>query len=100
MAFIYTRERHPGERGFREYKHTKTDKERMGYARMWSERTTLPVAVDGMDDQVLKAYGDVPNAAFVIDRNGMLVFKATWADAAKVEHVLDELLKHEKAARR
>jgi hypothetical protein len=72
----------------------------MDYARMWSERTSLPVAVDGVDDAVLKAYGDVPNAAFVIDRNGTLVFKATWADSAKVERVLDELLEHEKSAKR
>ncbi len=98
--FIYSHERHPGEPGYREYKHTQTDEERMAYARMWSERTDLTVAVDGMDDKVLKAYGAVPNPAFVIDRNGTLVFKAIWADAAKVERVLDELLEYEVSANR
>ena len=72
----------------------------MAYACMWSERTPLPVAVDSVDDRVLRAYGDVPNAAFVIDRNGIVVFRATWADAAKVERVLDTLLEHQKAVSR
>jgi len=62
---------------------------------MWSERTILPVAVDGVDDAVAKAYGEFPNPAFVIDRNGTLVFKSTWADAAKVEHVIDALIENE-----
>jgi hypothetical protein len=100
LLFIYARERHPGERGFPEYKHTRTDDERMAYARMWADRTSLPVVVDGVDDKVLKAYGDVPNAAFVIDRNGTLVFRGTWADARKVEHVLDELIRYQKAGKR
>jgi hypothetical protein len=72
----------------------------MSYARMWANRTALPVIVDGIDDRILKAYGDVPNAAFVIDRNGTLVFKSTWADANKIENVLDELLQYQKAGKR
>lgn len=100
IFFVYSHERHPGERGYREYEHTQTGEERMAYARMWSERTDLAVAVDGVDDRVLKAYGAVPNPAFVIDRKGTLVFKETWADAAKVERVIDRLLVYEKSANR
>ena len=96
VLFIYARERHPGEKGFPDYKHTRTDDERMAYARMWAERTSLPVVVDGVNDKVLKAYGDAPNPAFVIDRNGTVVFKETWADAKKVEYVLDELIEYQK----
>jgi hypothetical protein len=95
LFHIYSRERHPQEPGYREYHHTNIDEEKMAYAKIWKQRTALPVAVDGIDEKVLTAYGSVPNAAFVLDRQGRFVFQAKWADADKVEAVIDTLLEYE-----
>jgi hypothetical protein len=34
----------------------------------------------------------VPNAAFVVDREGFVVFKSQWADVRKIEQVVRQLL--------
>jgi hypothetical protein len=64
----------------------------MAHARMLSEITAVPVAVDPIDERTLKDYGMVPNAAFIIDREGFLVFKSQWADIRKIDQVLQQLL--------
>jgi len=94
---IYSRERHPGEPGFREFSYAKNDAEKRAYAQMLSELTTLPIAVDDFDESVLKLYGEVPNAAYVLDPEGTIVFRSTWADSRKVEQVLDKLLEFQGA---
>ena len=92
IFFIYSRERHAGERGYPELKETATTPERMAYAKMLSEITAVPVAVDPIDERTLKDYGMVPNAAFVVDREGFVVFKSQWADIRKIEQVVQQLL--------
>jgi hypothetical protein len=92
MFFVYSRERHAGERGYPEFENTTTTEERMNYARMMSEITDVPIAVDPVDERTLKDYGIVPNAAFVVDRDGYIVFKSQWADVHKIEMVIDQLL--------
>ncbi len=92
LFLIYSRERHPGEPGYREFHHTRTDGEKMANARKLSQETDLPVLVDGVDEKVLELYGKVPNPAFVIDSEGRLAFFSTWADASGVEAVLKRLV--------
>ena len=92
MFFVYSRERHPGERGYPDFKQTTTTEERMAYAKRMSEITDVPIVVDPIDERTLKDYGIVPNAAFVVDEDGYLVFKSQWADAHKIEAVIDQLL--------
>ncbi len=92
VFFVYSRERHAGERGYPDFKETKTTSERMVYAKMLSEITAVPVVVDPIDEPTLKDYGVVPNAAFVVDREGFIVFKSQWADARKIEKVVQQLL--------
>lgn len=88
---VYSRERHPGEPGYREFRHTRTDAEKQANARLFAEMAQMPVAVDGINEAVLARYGKVPNAAFVIDCNGVLIYKSTWADAKAIRAVLDRL---------
>ena len=64
----------------------------MVYAKMLSEITAVPVVVDPIDERTLKDYGMVPNAAFVVDREGFVVFKSQWADVRKIEQVVRQLL--------
>ena len=85
-------ERHAGERGYPGFKETKTTSEIMAYARMLSEITAVPIVVDPIDEPTLKDYGVVPNAAFVVDRGGFVVFKSQWADIRKIERVVEQLL--------
>jgi len=92
VFFVYSRERHAGERGYPEFKETTTTSDRMVYAKMLSEITSIPVAVDPIDEPTLKDYGMVPNAAFVVDREGFVVFKSQWADVRKIERVVQQLL--------
>ena len=61
--------------------------------------TQLPVAVDGVDARVQETYGGVPNSAWVIDREGTIVFRATWADAEKLGEVVDRLMRFEQSAK-
>lgn len=96
MFFIYSRERHPGEPGYREFTHTSTFEERMNYAQMMSSLTDVPIAVDGVDEVVLSDYGMVPNAAFVVDEEGRLIFKAQWSDVKKIKVVINKLLEEKR----
>lgn len=96
LFVIYGKELHPGDKKkFRAYPLPKDMDQKRGYARELSAMTELPVLVDGMDDAVLKAYGSVPNGAYVIDRDGRLIFRGTWADGRKIEQILDTVLKWE-----
>ena len=92
VFFVYSRERHPGERGFRDIKKTKTTEERVSNAQLLAELTDIPIMVDPIDESTLRAYGMVPNAAFVVDEDGYIVFKSQWADVNKIEVVLEQML--------
>jgi hypothetical protein len=59
---------------------------------MLSEITAVPIVVDPINEPTLKDYGVVPNAAFVVDREGFIVFKSQWADVRKIEQVVQQLL--------
>jgi hypothetical protein len=48
---------------------------------------------------VYTLYGKAPNGAYLVDKDGNLVFRGTWADARKMEHMIDTLLKWYKAGR-
>lgn len=92
---IYSRERHPGEGGNFDFEHTKTNQQKMDNAKKLASLTNMQVVVDGIDEKVLEAYGELPNPAYVLDRDGIVVFKSTWADSGKIELVIDSLLKFE-----
>ncbi len=91
---MYVREPHPQERGFRKYtKHTNYQ-HKLRYARELVEikETPIPVVVDGFDEKYHELLGDLPNFVYVVDKAGLVVFKATWLDAADVDEILAELV--------
>jgi hypothetical protein len=96
LFVVYARELHPGDRKFKDYSWPKSETEKWAYAEEFAELGSIPVAVDGLDNAILDKYGRVPNSAFVIDQNGVLVFRATWADSRKIETVVSKLLEWEK----
>lgn len=97
---VYGRELHPGDR--KHYKHwpaPKSEDEKRSYGKEFAQLCRVPVLVDGLNDAVYDAYGRVPNGAYVIDAAGHVIFRGTWADHRKIEHILDTLLKWEDAGR-
>ncbi|WP_343576957.1 hypothetical protein [Mycobacterium sp.] len=54
---ICSRERHPGESGYPEFRHTRTDADKTANARLLAQLAEMPVAVDGVDEAVLAQYG-------------------------------------------
>lgn len=94
LFVVYGKELHPGDRrSFRAYPLPKSEHEKLAYAQEFAQLTTLPVLVDGLDNGVLDLYGRAPNGAYVIDADGRLIFRGTWADSRKIEHIVDTLLK-------
>jgi hypothetical protein len=97
---IYGRELHPGDgRSRKRHPLPTSETEKQAYAREYAALGTLPVLVDGLNDAVYAAYGKAPNGAYLVDSDGNLVFRATWADARKMEHMIDTLLRWYKAGR-
>ncbi len=50
------------------------------------------VVIDDMEDSVRRAYGQLPNSAYVIDRGGVIVHKEAWARPDGWSEVLSGLL--------
>lgn len=91
---IYGKELHPGDKKrFKDYPDPKSEYEKQAYAKEFAQLSKLPVLVDGLDNAVLNAYGKVPNGAYVFDADGNLIFRGTWADSRKIEHIIDSVLK-------
>ncbi len=100
LFVIYGRELHPQDKKrFKAYPLPSTIEEKTAYAEQFAKLGGLPVLVDGLDDAVFTTYGKAPNGAFLVDKDGNLVFRGTWADDRKIEHMIDTLLKWYKADR-
>lgn len=74
---LHVREAHPGEHRDQ----PRTEEEKLRYARWLAKRDGLPwpIAVDGIEGPVHRALDEKPNAAYVADRDGRIVFRALWA---------------------
>ncbi|MEM8984083.1 MAG: redoxin domain-containing protein [Pseudomonadota bacterium] len=95
ILMVYSIEQHPGEAGYPDFSHPQNFQEKMSYAKLFSESTQIPVAVDSFDKDVLRKYDPLPNPAYVIDAEGRIVFKSSWADADKVDVVLSALVERQ-----
>lgn len=92
---LYVREPHPGERAFRRYEKHTSHEHKLRYARelVWLKAMKVPVIVDGgLDEATHRALGGLPNLAYVVDKNGRVVYKATWTNAEHLDEVLSELV--------
>lgn len=97
---VYGRELHPGDKkNFKRFPLPTDQASKDAYASQFAELGQLPVLIDGIDDKVFTLYGRAPNGAYLIDKDGNLVFRGTWADARKMEHMIDTLLKWYKAGK-
>ncbi len=90
FLFIYVKEPHPGD----VYPHHTSLEQKTRVARELQqlEEIRFPVLVDELDGQVHRAYGARPNPAFVVSRNGRLVYRAGHAEPGPLREYLEHLL--------
>jgi hypothetical protein len=100
LFVVYGEELHPADKKiFKAYPAPKSEYEKMAYAQEFAQLGKLPVLVDGLNSAAYNAYGKAPNGAYLVDKEGNLIFRGTWADARKMEHMIDTLLKWYKAGK-
>jgi len=84
---LYTREPHPGIGGF---KQTRTLDEKAKLARICRSKYKMgrTVVVDTLDSKYQRAYGGLPNNAYVINKQGIVVYKEAWSNSRSLDRVL------------
>ena len=53
--------------------------------------------MNGPDKTIHLRYGNMPNAVYVVNKEGNIIYKANWTDSPVVDQVLDQLSAEEKA---
>ena len=96
FLLLYTRESHPAEN----YTTHNSFEQKLAYARDLKrlENIQFPILVDHLDGRIHRAYGVWPNALFVVDKDGRLIFRSNMANQGELRQFLDDLLAAEKAA--
>jgi hypothetical protein len=97
FAFVYTREAHPGEKC---PAHRRLE-DKLRCARRMVDRLgiTRQMLVDDLTGAVHRAYGSLPNMAWVVERRGRVFYRASWTDERSIEWALQQL-EHQDDARR
>jgi hypothetical protein len=95
---IYTKEPHPGEN----IGQPATIEERMKNAARLKreEKVIFPILIDTPDNAVRNAYRGWSNGIFVINNEGMLVFRSSWTHGPELKQVFHDLHAWEKAQSR
>jgi len=95
---IYSRETHPGEFIAQP---SSIEQRRTNALRLQKEeKVNFPVLVDFIDNRVRNLYHGWSNGIFVVNKEGLLVFKAAWTYGPEVAQVLRDLSAWENAEAR
>jgi hypothetical protein len=91
---MYVREPHAGERGFPEYRDHESFDHKMEMAKELQDlkNVTLTIGVDDMSQKQHATLGNLPNMAYVIDREGKVAYSNTWQHAEDIDATLAELV--------
>lgn len=89
-VFIYTREAHPGEH----YSHHRSMDDKRHHARAFRDQfhITRQILLDDLQGSAHRAYGLLPNMAWIIGRGGFIHYKAAWTSPVDVAHALEAVL--------
>ena len=87
---LYTRESHPAEN----YSAHQSFEQKLAYARDLQrlENVKFPILVDHLDGRIHRAYGVWPNALFIINKDGRLIFRSNMANHRELREFLYDLL--------
>ncbi len=91
FVLLSVRQAHPGAH----FPQPTTHEEKLGHARSLQERYQVPftIAVDTLDGELHQRLDAKPNAAFLLDGTGEVVFRAQWArDDRAIRHALQSVL--------
>ncbi len=89
-AILYVREAHPGQLI---PSHSSADVKHTCARRLVEEDgETRLVLVDDFEGSAHRAYGGMPNAVFIINRNGCVVFRSDWNNPSATRSALEALL--------
>ncbi len=90
FSILYVREAHPGKNI---PSHTTLDAKRACASRLHtSDGEARTLVIDDLDGTAHQAYGNYPNAVFIINKNGCIVFQSDWNNPNAVITALTELL--------
>ena len=89
-VFVYTREAHPGE--IMRHHGSMDDKRHHAGALRDQFGVTRQILLDDFDGTAHKAWGMLPNMAYIIMRGGLIVYRAAWTDATDIENALEVAL--------
>jgi len=95
---VYSRETHPGE-----YvpQTTSMDGRRRNALRLREEeKVNFPILLDSIDNQVRNLYHGWSNGIFVVNKDGLLVFKSAWTYGPEMAQLLKDLCAWKKAEAR
>lgn len=92
-VFVYTREAHPAEH----YGPHDSFETKLHHARALRDELGVkrPILVDDVDGPCHRAWGMLPNMAWIVLRGGTVAYKADWTDAMDVAGALEELLEEQ-----
>ena len=88
---VYVREAHPGEK----FPHHTFLEQKLAHARKLRdlEKVQLPILVDDLQGTTHKAYGLLPNMVYLIDRDGIVVYKSDWTDGVELDGMCESLIR-------
>lgn len=88
---VYVREAHPGEN----FPHHVSFEQKIAQARKLQEleRVEIPILLDDLEGTAHRAYGLLPNMVYLIDREGIVVYKSDWTDAHEIEGMCESLVR-------
>lgn len=94
FVVVYSREPHAGEGPFANIEQPKTMEHRCSNAQLCREELSInrTMVIDTMDSAVQEAYGGLPNMVFIIDREGKVAYRSSWAKSHRVSEELENLL--------
>lgn len=90
FLFIYTKEAHPGER----WPAHRTFEQKLEQARELQRRTSCErdILVDSLDGFAHRLYGGRPDMTWILDRNGVVLFKSEWSRPDLTREVIDDIV--------
>jgi len=91
VFIVYVREAHPGEN----YSHHTSFEQKLAHAGKLRdlEKVKIPILVDDLQGTTHRAYGLLPNMIYLIDREGVVVYKSDWTDSVELDGMCESLIR-------
>jgi hypothetical protein len=101
VVSMYVREPHPQERGFGSYRQPSSYDEKLAHAKelMDLKDMRIPLVIDDVDQRYHHELGNLPNMAYVVDKQGIVSYANNWTLADDIDAILATLVTADDASR-